>query len=75
MSVAEISRLDIGTVLTLPRQSIENMPLLLEEGRDVIATGELGASSGRRILRLTNRPNDAFFAPAQMMQDISAKVA
>lgn len=75
MSVAEISRLDIGTVLTLPRQSIENMPLLLEEGRDVIATGELGASSGRRILRLNKRPDDKFFAPAQMMQDISAKVA
>jgi flagellar motor switch protein FliM len=75
MSVAEISRLDIGTVLTLPRVAVENMPLLLEDGRDVIASGELGVSAGRRIVRLNKKPDEKFFAPAHMMQDISAKVA
>jgi len=63
MTVGEISRLDVGTVLALPRTAINDMPLVLEDGGDLITAGELGSSNGKRIIRLSEKPNDTFLEP------------
>jgi len=67
MSVADISRLDIGTVIAVPGTAIEDMPIVLEDGGDVISGGELGSSSGKRIVRLSGPPNAAFLEPLRQV--------
>ena len=60
MSVADISRLDIGSIIPVPGTAIEEIPLVPEDGGDIITEGELGSSSGRRILRLSGEPDAKF---------------
>lgn len=63
MTVGEISRLDVGTILELPRTAINDMPLVLEDGGDLITVGELGSSNGKRIIRLSETPDNKFLEP------------
>ncbi len=70
MSVADISRLDIGSVITIPGKAIAGMPLVLEDGGDVISEGELGSASGKRIMRLSEPPNAKFLEPLRQVLDV-----
>lgn len=72
MSVAELSRLDVGKVIPLPKNVIAEVPLVLDDG-DLISKGELGASSGRRAVRLADVPNEEFFGPLRdLVETISS---
>jgi len=63
MSVADLSRLDVGTIIQLPNNAIASVPLVLEDGGDFISEGELGASSEMRTIRLCKPPDEVFLAP------------
>ncbi len=63
MSLAELSRLDIGSVLTLDREAVTGVAVVLTDGGDAIATGELGVASGRRVVSLADAPDAHFLAP------------
>ena len=73
MSVAELSRFDVGSVIPLPSKVIAEVPLLLDDGDDLISTGELGASSGRRAVRLSCPPSEEFFSPLQELLDTATQ--
>jgi|GEM_PF-5630607 len=65
MSLAELSRLDIGSVIPVNVDAVGNVQITLADGGDVIATGELGMSSGKRVVSLGDKPNEAFLAPVR----------
>ena len=67
MTLAALSRLDIGSVIPVDIDAISKVTITLEDGGDVIATGELGTSSGRRVVSLSGHPNAAFLAPMRKL--------
>jgi len=67
MSLAELSRLDIGSIIPLDRESVKSVRIALEDGGDTIASGELGVSSGKRVISLDDAPNEAFLAPVRKL--------
>lgn len=67
MSLAALSRLDVGSVITLNREAVSTVQIALEDGGDIIASGELGVSSGRRVICLDDAPNESFLAPLRKL--------
>ena len=67
MSLAALSRLDIGSILPLNDDAITSVAIMLEEGGDIIASGELGIHSGKRAISLDNPPDEGFFAPIRSL--------
>ncbi len=67
MTLAALSRLDIGSVIPLNKEAVTSVKIALEDGGDIIASGELGVSSGRRVINLDDAPNHAFLAPIRKL--------
>lgn len=63
MNVAALSRLDVGDVLHLPKECIATTRLILGGDRETLSSGELGATAGRRAVRLSAPPCRTFFDP------------
>lgn len=71
MTLAGLSRLDIGDVIALDMDAVTSVTLALEDGGDVVATGELGTSSGKRVINLDGPPSKAFLDPIRDLLDES----
>lgn len=67
MTLAALSRLDIGDVIALDRESVTAVTIVLEDGGDLIATGELGTSSGKRVVSLDSAPHEGFLEPVRKL--------
>jgi len=67
MTLAALSRLDIGSVIPVDIDAISKVTIALEDGGDVIARGELGTSSGRRVVSLSGAPDATFLAPMRKL--------
>ena len=65
MSLAELSRLSVGSVLPLDEDAIRSVALTIEDGGDVLATGELGTRSGKRAISISAPPDAALIAPVR----------
>lgn len=71
MTVAELSRLDIGQVLPLPAEALGDVALLVEteDGTADIARGRLGAHQGHKAIKLHEQPDTHFLAPMRALID------
>lgn len=67
MTLAALSRLDVGSVIPVDADAIARVTIALEDGGDIIASGELGTSSGRRVVSLSDTPDTAFLAPVRKL--------
>jgi len=67
MTLAALSRLDIGDVIALDRDSVTAVTIVLEDGGDLIATGELGTTSGKRVISLDSAPSEGFLEPVRKL--------
>ena len=76
-SVAELSRLEIGTVIPLEPGVQNNIDLWLRmpERALQVARAKLGAFKGSKALKLTEDPDESFLAPLRELAPLEAVVA
>lgn len=72
MTLAALSRLEIGQILPLSSNAVGSVSVFLEEGGDFLTSGELGIRSGKRAVSVDSPPDAAFLKPAMRLADTSS---